>query len=153
MSGPPAKSVTVVLDGDDESDDETQSLDETEMEDINKAIAAQLAKLKLEIESKRKHVERQEDEPVDRTTEYTETQQHAHESFENCGKACEENPDCFQWVFYEKTCKLGASFRLGKYVAPKEDGEVVWKSGWNMERIRQWTDTNACQEPAWPDIR
>ncbi|KAE8442196.1 hypothetical protein EG329_003725 [Mollisiaceae sp. DMI_Dod_QoI] len=56
-------------------------------------------------------------------------QQHAHESFEKCGEACEEEAGCFQWVYYSKTCKLGSTFRLGKYVKPSDDGKVVWKSG------------------------
>lgn len=91
-------------------------------------------------------------EPVDRTTKYTESEKHAHVSFEKCGQVCDEDEDCFQWVFYEKTCKLGKSFRLGKYMPPKEGGEVVWKSGWNVDRIRKWTEDNACDDPEWPDL-
>jgi hypothetical protein len=91
-------------------------------------------------------------EPVDRTTKYTESEKHAHESFDACGKVCEEDEKCFQWVYYEKTCKLGMSFRLGKYMPPKDGGEVVWKSGWKVERIRSWTDSNACAGPVWPKL-
>ncbi|KUJ17250.1 uncharacterized protein LY89DRAFT_718892 [Mollisia scopiformis] len=33
----------------------------------------------------------------------TKAQQTAHLSFEDCGKACEENKECFQWVYYSET--------------------------------------------------
>ena len=77
----------------------------------------------------------------------------AWESFENCGKICQERKDCFQYVYYDNTCKLGLSFRLGKHLSPSDDGTIVYKSGWMVERIRDWTEDNACQGPEWPDIR
>lgn len=81
-----------------------------------------------------------------------DAQSHAHESFEKCGKLCQESPDCFQWVYYFKTCKLGMSFRLGKYMEPSDDGKVLWKSGWLVSRVRKWTVENACTKPAWLDL-
>lgn len=84
--------------------------------------------------------------------EWTEIQKHAYESFEKCGKACEGAKGCFQWVYYDKTCKLGMTFRLGKYVKPSGDGKVIWKSGWMMTRIRKWTDENACTKSKWLDL-
>jgi hypothetical protein len=144
-----------------ESEAEIDSVDVTDIDDITRAIEAQKASLNLEgskklvkrPEKREEKEKRVEEEPQDRTTKYTDLEKHAHESFENCGKVCEADEQCFQWVFYEKTCKLGMSFRLGKYMAPKENGEVVWKSGWKVERIREWTEKNACQEPLWPTIR
>ncbi|KAF8849292.1 hypothetical protein BDZ45DRAFT_752938 [Acephala macrosclerotiorum] len=81
-----------------------------------------------------------------------DAQSHAHESFEKCGKLCEESPDCFQWVYCSETCKLGMSFRLGKYVKPSDDRKVVWKSGWLVPRVRKWTAENACTKPVWLDL-
>ncbi|KAH6717409.1 hypothetical protein BKA61DRAFT_322903 [Leptodontidium sp. MPI-SDFR-AT-0119] len=43
----------------------------------------------------------------------------AHLSFENCAKACTAKPECFQYVHGDAKCKLGHSFRLGKYAAPR----------------------------------
>lgn len=79
----------------------------------------------------------------------TEIQKHAHESFENCGKACKEEGACFQWVFSSKTCKLGMTFRLGRYMKPSDDNKVVWKSGWMMERVKKWTEEHKCTKPEW----
>ncbi len=137
------------------SEAEIGSVDLMDIDDISKAIEAQKASLNLEGSRKlvKRLEKREEEEPQDRTTKYTDLEKHAHESFENCGKVCEADKQCFQWVFYEKTCKLGMSFRLGKYMAPNENGEVVWKSGWKVERIREWTEKNACKEPLWPTIR
>jgi len=77
----------------------------------------------------------------------------AWKSFEDCQNICLERPDCFQFVLYQKSCKLGLSFRLGKYVAPDFEGRVMSKSGWMVDRIRKWTEVNACHGPEWPDIR
>jgi hypothetical protein len=76
----------------------------------------------------------------------------AWESFEDCHKVCQEREDCFQYVYYDKMCRLGLSFRLGKHVSPSDDGKIVYTSGWMVDRIRQWTEDNACKGPEWPDI-
>ncbi|KAJ8068566.1 hypothetical protein OCU04_002280 [Sclerotinia nivalis] len=61
----------------------------------------------------------------------------AYKSFKDCGRACEDQKECFQWVYYDRTCRLSTSIRLGNYQAPTngkdkgEDGkpeQVGWKS-------------------------
>jgi hypothetical protein len=81
----------------------------------------------------------------------TETEKKAYLSFEDCGAACNEDKECFQYVYYEQTCKLSHAFRLGKYKTPDSQGEVVWKSGWMLKKIRLWVEMNHCQEPEWPN--
>jgi hypothetical protein len=81
----------------------------------------------------------------------TETEKKAYLSFEDCGAACKEDKECFQYVYYEQTCKLSHAFRLGKYKAPDSQGEVVWKSGWMLKKIRLWVEMNHCQELEWPN--
>lgn len=81
----------------------------------------------------------------------TEIEKVAHVSFENCAKACDATPECFQYVHHEKECKLGHSFRLGKYSSPGRGDRILWRSGWNVTRIRKWTEENLCEGPQWPD--
>jgi len=90
-------------------------------------------------------------EDLQRPKPLTETEKKAYLSFEDCGAACEEDKDCFQYVYYEQTCKLEHAFRLGKYKAPDSQGEVVWKSGWMLKKIRRWVEMNHCQGPEWPN--
>jgi len=90
-------------------------------------------------------------EELQRPKPLTETEKKAYLSFEDCGAACEEDKDCFQYVYYEQTCKLEHAFRLGKYKAPDSQGEVVWKSGWMLKKIRRWVEMNHCQGPEWPN--
>jgi hypothetical protein len=79
----------------------------------------------------------------------SDIEKEAYKSFENCGEACKENPDCFQWVWYDKTCRLQTSFRLGAFKAPSDDGKVVYKSGWMVDKINEWTAENTCKKPQW----
>jgi hypothetical protein len=105
------------------------------------------AALRAEAESKaRKHTKRG---PVKRE-KISDIEKEAYKSFENCGEACKENPGCFQWVWYDKTCRLQTSFRLGNFQAPSDDGKVVYKSGWMVDKINEWTAENTCKEPQWP---
>jgi len=80
------------------------------------------------------------------------------ESLSLCRAECERDASCFQYVYIEqpnspKQCKLGKSFRLGKYLPPGKDGHVIWTSGWMVERIRKWTKEHACKGIEWPDIK
>ena len=90
-------------------------------------------------------------EDLQRPKPLTETEKKAYLSFEDCCAACEEDKNCFQYVYYEQTCKLEHAFRLGKYNAPDSQGEVVWKSGWMLKKIRQWVEMNPCEGPEWPN--
>ncbi|KAL2060811.1 hypothetical protein VTL71DRAFT_8863 [Oculimacula yallundae] len=77
----------------------------------------------------------------------------AHLSFEDCAKACTAQPECFQYVHGDKKCRLGHSFRLGKYAPPGKGDRIEWRSGWNLTRIRAWTNSeeNVCLGAKWPD--
>jgi hypothetical protein len=108
---------------------------------------------KTVLENKEKPLPGKSNKRRDGISKMRDLEKVAWQSFENCQKMCLERLDCFQYVVYEKTCKLGLSFRLGKHVAPDSDGKVVWKSGWMVDRIRKWTEVNACHGPEWPDIR
>ncbi|RDL35863.1 uncharacterized protein BP5553_06475 [Venustampulla echinocandica] len=76
---------------------------------------------------------------------------HPYTSFEHCGKACSEHEGCFQYLHYDNTCKLRMSFSLGNYKAPSSDGNVIWRSGWMVTRIKKWVEEHACEEHVWPD--
>ena len=84
----------------------------------------------------------------------------AFKSFADCREACAADNECFQFAYYDRTCRLSTSFRLGAYRAPEldvtdEEGrkrDIVFKSGWMMERIREWTENNPCTVPEWPVV-
>jgi len=72
--------------------------------------------------------------------------ENAWKSFEHCGEACSASPSCFQYLYYEYTCKLQNSFAIGKYKEPSDNGKVVYKSGWMVARIREWTEKHECDD-------
>ncbi|KAG4424754.1 hypothetical protein IFR04_002102 [Cadophora malorum] len=57
-------------------------------------------------------------------------------SFEECGKACEADEKCFQYSHHGTTCNIGMSVRLG--YKRDLDSEGLWRSGWNLTRLRDW---------------
>lgn len=71
----------------------------------------------------------------------------AHISFDHCGKACEEEPRCFQYAYFDKTCGFSYSYRLGER-RPPESG-ISFKSGWNLEKIEKDKAENTCVSPDW----
>lgn len=105
-----------------------------------------------ETKAKEKKVAKRSEEEK-KTESLIQAENLAWKSFAHCRQVCKDREDCFQYVYYGKTCKLGLSFRLGKHVSPSVDGKIVWRSGWMVDRIRNWTAANACNGPEWPDIR
>jgi hypothetical protein len=77
----------------------------------------------------------------------TALEKEAYSSFEACGKACEEQERCYQYVYSDKTCGFSYSFRLGHRKA-KEDGKT-FKSGFVLEKIKKFSNENSCSEPEW----
>jgi hypothetical protein len=39
---------------------------------------------------------------------------------------------------------LGLSCRLGKHVSVSGDGKIVYNLGWIVDKIRKWTEKDAC---------
>jgi hypothetical protein len=138
-----------------ESQNEKQSsMEKVEEEKVEADAKARAEKvLKDDAKTTEKKLVKRLDEKDDESSPPTDAEKVAWKSFENCGKVCKEREDCFQYVFYGKMCKLGLSFRLGKHVSPSLDRKLVYKSGWMVDRIRKWTEANACKGPEWPDIR
>lgn len=77
----------------------------------------------------------------------SELEKNAYKSFEDCGKACEEQDRCWQYVFHDGTCGFSFSFRLG-YKKEKENGKS-FKSGFAVEKIKKYSETNTCQSVEW----
>lgn len=71
----------------------------------------------------------------------------AHSSFDNCGRACTDDHECFQYAYYPGVCGLSHSIRRGHFNEPKNG--KTYRSAWNVERIRKWTDEHPCTEPEW----
>ncbi|GAB1744447.1 hypothetical protein NU219Hw_g1723t1 [Hortaea werneckii] len=86
----------------------------------------------------------------------------AYNSFEDCGEACKEDKNCFQWNYHLKRCTLVKSIRLGSAKEAAVDSkkpEVLEKdwsredqrfmAGWDIARIREWIDHHQCDRPHW----
>jgi len=71
-----------------------------------------------------------------------------HTTFEYCKLTCEADRFCFQFV-YNGTCALSNHIRLGRKREPEENGTQRYISGWNMERIRDWTMKTNCTSAHW----
>lgn len=71
----------------------------------------------------------------------------AHMSFEHCGRACEDQSRCFQYVYYTQTCGFSYSYRLGRRRLP-ESG-TTYKSGWNRAKIARDQAAHPCPSPQW----
>ncbi|KAF4609607.1 hypothetical protein G7Y89_g15848 [Cudoniella acicularis] len=73
----------------------------------------------------------------------------SYKSFEYCKAACEADKRCFQFVFHGTTCALSHTIRLGRERLPENEGDDRYFSGWNMERIREWTSKTECENAHW----
>ncbi|ROT39626.1 hypothetical protein SODALDRAFT_331731 [Sodiomyces alkalinus F11] len=76
------------------------------------------------------------------------------DSFEACGVACGQNPECFQWNWHGGKCRLIRSIRHGFPRAadrPDENGQGggAYMSGWASERIAAWRSARTCDVVGW----
>lgn len=71
----------------------------------------------------------------------------AHVSFEHCGRACEEQPRCFQYSYSNHECGFSYSYRLGRKRYP-ESG-TTFMSGWNLARIERDQTEHQFSSPEW----
>jgi hypothetical protein len=74
--------------------------------------------------------------------EMSSLEKEAYRSFEDCGRACEEHPRCFQFDFQDQTCGFSFSYRLGSR-------KMGYRSGWNLQKIDMYRSENVCHEPQW----
>ncbi|KFY50841.1 hypothetical protein V495_00065 [Pseudogymnoascus sp. VKM F-4514 (FW-929)] len=76
-----------------------------------------------------------------------------NKSYNQCHKACEKDPTCFQFLYSRDSCKLDTAFNLGvpRYPTKADDGEEIsFQSGWMVERIQDWIKHNSpCPGPNW----
>lgn len=85
--------------------------------------------------------------------EKSDLEKKAHESFEDCGRACEEHNECFQFVWQDDCCGMKRSFMLGRPVKREQEEKKRVKSGWNVVKIKKWvSDQGECKEVIWPEI-
>lgn len=96
-----------------------------------------------------------EDWRVDRALmeeEKSELGKKAHESSEDCARACKEHEECFQWIWRDDYCGMKSSFLLGRPLK-REDGEKSATSGWDLVKIKKWVKVQGdCEEVIWPEI-
>lgn len=71
----------------------------------------------------------------------------AYVSFEHCGRACEEQPRCFQYSYSNRECSFSYSYRLGRKRYP-ESG-TTFMSGWILARIAEYQAENQCLTSEW----
>jgi hypothetical protein len=70
-------------------------------------------------------------------------------SFEQCEAACQADKNCFQFVSHGTTCALSHTIRIGRQRLAEEKGDYGYISGWNLERIRDWTRKTGCKGAHW----
>lgn len=78
-------------------------------------------------------------------------------SFEQCSQACDQDDSCFQWRWAgadDQKCTLLGSIQHGKErgvetTQKDKDIGVIYKAGWNKNRIREWIDSKECNQIAW----
>ena len=69
------------------------------------------------------------------------------ESFEACGLACEDEPECIQYSFINDECRHSNVALLGQRVA---DGRGQARSGWVKSRIERLREgLKKCNGQAW----
>jgi len=87
----------------------------------------------------------------------------AHKSFDECGKACKADPNCFQWTWHLRTCQFTHSFRLGQPRAPEVEDwrseeeklhpwtreEKRFLAGWDIDYIKEWARGRECSTVQW----
>ncbi|KAI9733620.1 MAG: hypothetical protein M1834_003222 [Cirrosporium novae-zelandiae] len=56
-------------------------------------------------------------------------------TLEACRAACQDQPNCIQYLFSPKRCRLGKDIRLGK---PQEEYKRGYVAGWMMERVEEF---------------
>ncbi|KAM3074280.1 hypothetical protein ACMFMG_002905 [Clarireedia jacksonii] len=70
-------------------------------------------------------------------------------SFEQCEAACEADKHCFQFVSHGTTCALSHTIRIGGKRLPEKKGDYRYISGWNLDRIQDWTTKTQCAGARW----
>ncbi|KAK1783381.1 hypothetical protein QBC45DRAFT_447771 [Copromyces sp. CBS 386.78] len=86
--------------------------------------------------------------------EYNELEKVAHRSASDCEAACKSlgPDDCVQYKYENGKCAMHKSFILGKPV-PKKEGEKQTISGWDVEKIKEWTEKEkVCNKIQWPKL-
>ena len=73
----------------------------------------------------------------------------SHTTLERCKVACEADKLCFQFLYNGTTCALSHHIRLGRKRSPEENGAQRYISGWNVERILDWTMKTDCARAHW----
>ena len=85
--------------------------------------------------------------------ELTELEQRAHLSFEDCGRMCASKDECFQYRYQNGICGYARAFMLGKPMKREWEERRRWRSGWDLEKIRNWVAAHReCKEIYWPDV-
>lgn len=97
-----------------------------------------------------------EDWRVDRAVEdkeKSELEKKAHESFDDCARACEAHDECFQFGWKDNCCGMKRSFVLGWPVKKEKVERKRTKSGWDIAKINDWVkDQGDCKRVIWPEV-
>lgn len=62
----------------------------------------------------------------------------AHNSFEDCRRACHSLDECFQYRFRNGICAISHTIKHGNPTKKEKEERWAYKSGWNVKRIREW---------------
>lgn len=83
--------------------------------------------------------------------EMSDLEQRAHESYNNCRKACLSLEECFQFRYHDGVCSTSKSFKHGNPAKPEDKPKDRWMSGWDVDKIKAWVDEHdECDAIEWP---
>ncbi|CAI6097048.1 unnamed protein product [Clonostachys chloroleuca] len=76
----------------------------------------------------------------------------AHLGFDQCQRACHNDPGCFQFRLNQGICAMSNSIKHGRPRKP-ETKDDEWLSGWDVPKINRWVQDNSnCGKITWPSV-
>ncbi|CAG9979314.1 unnamed protein product [Clonostachys byssicola] len=76
----------------------------------------------------------------------------AHLGFNQCERACHNDPECFQFRLNQGICAMSKSIKHGRPRKP-ETKDDEWLSGWDVPKINRWVQENSnCGKITWPSV-
>jgi hypothetical protein len=70
------------------------------------------------------------------------------DSYEACHMSCVQDKDCFQFTHHGNQCARGHSIHLG--ISRESKNATLFRSGWLLDRIYGWADSQAPCDPKFP---
>ncbi|POR31724.1 Uncharacterized protein TPAR_08046, partial [Tolypocladium paradoxum] len=75
----------------------------------------------------------------------------AHQSFDDCRRACQSLDKCFQYRFRNGICAISHTIKHGNPTKKEKEERWAYRSGWNVKRIQEWVKAHdSCGDVEFP---